>query len=329
MKLNRKALLSIFAGALVLSATPSATTAATYNPPVPGDHVMRLISPAPTAANSVNLTADANGSWDQYYGKGLRAFHMYADVRGEVSLTYKYTTAQGAPLQNRTVYLIVNKRGSCSETTFFTPQATDYPGYNRPNSNTIVRDWCGDQPQLGAGETAIIAKTDAFGNATFNMTNYNVMGEMFPKAPNVMNLYSEGISCADDTMCLSTTIAPSLVAHPNEAQDRREDKDLLLLHFVNPKVTAVKPTRTAKSGKAQKIVFTLTDLYGKPVIGKTVTFDSWGEGDELNVWSKKSNGLGQVAIYVTAPKKTVGLQVVRAYIYGAPKGTNSKIYWKK
>ena len=322
---------AIFAFMVALVATTlqaQPISAATYVAPVDGDYIMRLVSPKPTKKNSVNMTKEAKGDWDQYYGKGLRVLHMYADVRGEVNLTFQYKNKNGTPITNRTVYLVVNKRSSCSETTFYTPQNTDYPGGNRPDRNTIVRDWCGDQPQMGAGETAIIATTDAFGNATFSMTNYNIMGEVFPKALNKLNFYSEGIPCADDNMCLASTIAPSTVAHPSEAQDRREDKDLLILHFVNPKVKAQTPTVNANAGSTQKISFKLTNLKGKPVAGKTVTFDSWGEGNDLPIWSAVSNKKGIVTVNVSAETGTKGLQVVRAYIYGNPKGTNTKIYWR-
>lgn len=77
--------------------------AAGYVAPVNGSYVMRLVSPLPGSTNSVNLTADAKGDWDQFYGKGLNAFIMYADVKGDVSLTYKYTNAAGVAITNATV----------------------------------------------------------------------------------------------------------------------------------------------------------------------------------------------------------------------------------
>jgi hypothetical protein len=277
----------------------------------------------------VNLTADAKGNWDQYYGKGLNARIMYADVKGDVSLTFKYTNAAGTPYTNRVVYMIVNKKFSCSKTTFSTTQGTNYPGSNRPNSNSIVRDWCGDQPQMGAGETAIIATTDAFGKATFTMKNFNLSGEMFPTSLNKLNKYSKGIPCGDDTMCLQTTIAPSLYPHPTEAQERGEDKDLIFLAFVNPKLTAVKASQKLKAGTTKTLTYKLTNLSGAVVAGTTVTFESFGEGKELEIWSEVSNAKGEVRVQVSAAKGTLGLQVVRAKIYGAPLGTDSKIYWTK
>jgi hypothetical protein len=302
---------------------------AAYNAPVAGSNVMRLTAPLLGETNSVNLTPDAKGSWDQYYGKGLNARIMYADVKGDVSLTFKYTNASGAPLTNRTVYLIVNKKFSCSKTTFSTPQGTNYPGGNRPNANSIVRDWCGDQPAMGAGETAIISNTDGFGKATFTMKNFNISGEMFPTALNKQNKYSKGISCGDDSMCLQTTIAPSLYAHPTEAQERGEDKDLIFLAFVNPKLTAAKVTQNVKAGTTKTLTYKLTNLSGALVAGTTVTFESFGEGNELEEWSEVSNAKGEVSIKVSASKGTLGLQVVRAKIYGAPLGTDSKVYWTK
>lgn len=308
----------------------SPASAAGYNPPVAGSYVMRLVSPLPTAANSINLTADAKNSWDQFYGKGLKAFAMYADVGGEITLTYKYTTSFGNPVTNATVYLIVNKKYSCSKTTFYTPQTTNYPGGNRNNdTHAIVRDWCGDQPQMGAGETAIIGTTDAFGKATYTLKNYNLWGEMFPSALNKLNHYSKGIPCGDDSMCMQTTLAPSMSPHPTEDQERYEDKDLVFMHFVNPKVTAVTPSQRLKSGTTKKISFKLTNLGKKAVKGKTVTFETWGEGDELTTWSEQSDANGVVSVTVSAKKGTSGLQVVRAYVYGAPKGTDAKIYWTK
>jgi len=266
---------------------------------------MRLVSPAPSSANSVSMNADAKGSWDQYYGKGLRAFIMYADVKSTVSLTYKYTNAAGTPLANATVYLIVNKKYSCSKTTFSTPLNTNYPGGNRNgDTHAIVRDWCGDQPQMGAGQTAVIAI-------------------------NKMNLYSKGITCADDNMCMATTIAPSLIAHPTEAQERNEDKDVLFLHYVNPKVSATVPSQRVKSGGSKVISFKLTNLDKEVVAGTTVTFESFGEGNALLTWSEVSDENGVVRVSVSTPSGTEGLQVVRAYVYGAPKGTDAKIYWTK
>lgn len=302
---------------------------AAYTAPVAGTNVMRMTSPLPGDTNSVNLTPDAKGNWDQYYGKGLNARVMYVDVKSDISLTFKYTNAAGTPLTNRTVYLIVNKKFSCSKTTFSTTNSTNYPGGNRPNANSIVRDWCGDQPQLGAGETALIATTDAFGKAIFNLKNYNISGEMFPTAINKLNKYSKGITCGDDSMCLQTTIAPSLYAHPTEAQERGEDKDLIFLAFVNPKLTAVTPKQNVKAGTTKTLTFKLTNLNKAVVAGTTVTFESFGEGNELEEWSEISNAQGLVTIKVSAPKGTLGLQVVRAKIYGAPLGTDAKVYWTK
>ena len=67
----------------------------------------------------------------------------------------------------------------------------------------------------------------------------------------------------------------------------------------------------------------------KPVAGTTVTFESFGEGGQPQDYSVVSNAQGIVTTKVTAPKGTVGLQVVRAKIYGAQVGTDSKIYWGK
>ena len=303
--------------------------AAGYVAPVNGSYVMRLVSPLPGSTNSVNLTADAKGDWDQFYGKGLNAFIMYADVKGDVSLTYKYTNAAGVAITNATVYLIVNKKYSCSKTTFSTTMGTNYPGSNRPNTSSIVRDWCGDQPQMGAGETAIIGRTDSFGKATYTMKNWNLTGEQFPSAINKMNQYSKGIPCGDDTMCLQTTLAPSMSAHPSEAAERGEDKDLLFLHFVNPKLTALNPTQKVKAGTSKKLSFKLTNLAGAVVKGTTVTFESFGEGNDVDEWSEVSDKDGLVSTTVTAPKGTLGLQVIRAKVYGANKGTDAKVYWIK
>jgi hypothetical protein len=161
------------------------------------------------------------------------------------------------------------------------------------------------------------------------MTNYNLTGEMFPTALNKMNKYSKGIPCGDDTMCLQSTIAPSLYAHPTEAQERGEDKDLIFLAFVNPKVSATVKTQKVKAGTTKTLTYKLTNLSGLPVAGTTVTFESFGEGNDLEEWSEVSNAKGEVTIKVTAPKGTLGLQVVRAKIYSAPMGTDSKVYWIK
>ncbi|MBJ7281415.1 MAG: hypothetical protein JHD31_06095 [Rhodoluna sp.] len=302
---------------------------AAYVAPVNGSYIMRLVSPLPGATNTINLTADAKGNWDQFYGKGLNAFAMYADIKGDVSLTYKYTNAAGTAITNATVYLVVNKRASCSKTTFSTTMSTNYPGTNRPNTSAIVRDWCGDQPQMGAGETAIIGRTDSFGKATFTMKNWNIAGEQYPAALNKLNQYSKGIACGDDTMCLQTTLAPSMQAHPSDTAERGEDKDLLFLHFVNPKLTALVSSQKVKAGTSKSIRFKLTNLSGALVKGTTVTFESFGEGGDVEEWSELSDATGNVTTTVKAPKGTLGLQVIRAKIYGANKGTDAKIYWIK
>ena len=128
---------------------------------------------------------------------------------------------------------------------------------------------------------------------------------------------------------MQTTIAPSMIAHPTEAQERGEDKDLLFLHFVNPKVTATVASQKVKAGTTKKISFKLTNLGKMPVAGTTVTFETFGEGDDLETWSEVSDASGIVTVEVTAPKGTLGLEVVRAKVYGAMKGTDAKIYWTK
>ena len=182
---------------------------------------------------------------------------------------------------------------------------------------------------MGAGETAIIGRTDSFGKATFTMKNWNISGEQFPSALNKMNQYSKGIPCGDDTMCMQTTLAPSMSAHPSEAAERGEDKDLLFLHFVNPKLTALVPSQKVKAGTSKKITFKLTNLAGAVVKGTTVTFESFGEGNDVDEWSEISDKDGLVSTTVTAAKGTLGLQVIRAKVYGANKGTDAKIYWIK
>ena len=328
-RLNRSIVAAVSSVVLLGALAIQPAQAAGYVAPVNGSYVMRLVSPLPGSTNSVNLTADAKGDWDQFYGKGLNAFIMYADVKGDVSLTYKYTNAAGVAITNATVYLIVNKKYSCSKTTFSTTMSTNYPGSNRPSTSAIVRDWCGDQPQMGAGETAIIGRTDSFGKATFTMKNWNISGEQFPSALNKMNQYSKGIPCGDDTMCMQTTLAPSMSAHPSEAAERGEDKDLLFLHFVNPKLTALVPSQKVKAGTSKKITFKLTNLAGAVVKGTTVTFESFGEGNDVDEWSEISDKDGLVSTTVTAAKGTLGLQVIRAKVYGANKGTDAKIYWIK
>ena len=328
-RLNRSIVAAVSSVVLLGALAIQPAQAAGYVAPVNGSYVMRLVSPLPGSTNSVNLTADAKGDWDQFYGKGLNAFIMYADVKGDVSLTYKYTNAAGVAITNATVYLIVNKKYSCSKTTFSTTMGTNYPGSNRPSTSAIVRDWCGDQPQMGAGETAIIGRTDSFGKATFTMKNWNISGEQFPSALNKMNQYSKGIPCGDDTMCMQTTLAPSMSAHPSEAAERGEDKDLLFLHFVNPKLTSLVPSQKVKAGTSKKITFKLTNLAGAVVKGTTVTFESFGEGNDVDEWSEISDKDGLVSTTVTAAKGTLGLQVIRAKVYGANKGTDAKIYWIK
>jgi predicted ThiF/HesA family dinucleotide-utilizing enzyme len=84
-----------------------------------------------------------------------------------------------------------------------------------------------------------------------------------------------------------------------------------------------------KSGSTKSITFKLTNLAKKPVKGTTVTFETFGEGNELETWSEISDAKGTVSVNVRAAKGTDGLQVVRAHVFGAPKGTDAKIYWTR
>ena len=103
----------------------------------------------------------------------------------------------------------------------------------------------------------------------------------------------------------------------------------MFLHFVNPKLTALVPTQKVKAGTSKVISFKLTNLAGVAVKGTTVTFEAYGEGDDVPEWSDISDANGVVTTTVTAAKGTLGLQVIRAKVYGANKGTDAKIYWIK
>jgi DNA polymerase III alpha subunit (gram-positive type) len=209
------------------------------------------------------------------------------------------------------------------------------PGTHRSDRTPVRWNDGGEDDISGNGaytHMTLLSETTEGMHNLFKMSSLSWLEGIYYKPRidrELLNTYSKGIPCGDDVMCMQTTIAPSLFPHPTEAQERGEDKDLIFLAFVNPKVTASVASQKAKAGTTKTLTFKLTNLAKKPVSGTTVVFESFGEGGQPEEYSVISNAQGVVTVKVAAPKGTVGLQVVRAKVFGAQIGTDSKIYWGK
>jgi len=341
------AALALVAGAIALAPAQAAA-------PVAGKNVLRLVDPVLTDTNSKDMTFDAKqGNWDVYYAKNLRFFFFYQNVRSTMNLTWKATNAAGAPLVGRTVYLIVNKYGSCSETTFTT---TNPMQFGNPDNDEQVaqaaegkigRDWCGDSagghPQWGSGESSLRGTTDSAGFVTFNLTNTNPNGDAEPAPVSLtqMNPYSpkSGTNdhpCADPLTgpntgagCLATTITASLVQHPQIADDQVEDKDLLNIHFVNNRVTNnVTSVRMSPTVSSKTLGFTVTNLGGTLQAGVTLNFSNVTGIGTLSADSAVTDADGYAEVSVSPDcSDCTGTSKVRATVDGTTSQAQSTVIW--
>ncbi|MCF8536211.1 MAG: hypothetical protein K9G66_04965, partial [Rhodoluna sp.] len=144
--------------------------------------------------------------WDgirEYRDADTKAYVKYLSARSTFSLTYKVTDANGAPMANTPVELIVNANYSCSKATFTYGAAV------------IGRDDCG-----GKGETRLPKKnTDGNGDVTFVLTNTNVKGEAMPSSLS-----------SPPTVGVANEIASNIQPYVADKQGF----DMLLVHFVEP-----------------------------------------------------------------------------------------------
>jgi len=338
--------------ALALVAGTVALAPAQAAPAVQGTNVLRLVSPVLNNTNSLDLSFDApmNG-WDIYYGKGLKFYFFYQNVGSSMSMTWQATNAAGAPLAGRTVYLIVNKYGSCSDTKFTTTNPmqygnpTDGAQIALSNQGVISRDWCGDDagghPQWGSGESSLSGTTNAQGLVTFNLTNTNntFEAEPAPASLTTKNPYAPRTNvnpypCADTLSgvgCLATTITASLVQHPQTSDDRTEDKDLLNIHYVNNAVTNDVTTATvALTTPSKSLGFTVTNLAGVPQSGVKLNFSNITGIGTLSAESATTDGTGYATVSVSpdcADAACAGQSKVKATVDGTTSSAQSTVIW--
>ena len=349
-RMSRRSQASIAALALVAGTVALAPAHAA--PAVNGTNILRLVTPTLNNTNSLDLSFDApmNG-WDVYYGKGLKFYFLYQNVGSTMNMTWKATDASGTPLASRTVYLIVNKYGSCSDTKFTT---TNPMQYGNPqdgaqialsNQGVISRDWCGDDagghPQWGSGESSLSGTTNAQGLVTFNLTNTNNTFEAEPaplslttKNPYASRTNTNPYPCADSISgvgCLATTITASLVQHPQIADDRAEDKDLLNIHYVNNAVTNDVTTATMPlSTVAKSLGFTVTNLAGLPQAGVKLNFTNKTGIGTLSADSATTDSDGYATVSVSpdcADVACAGQSKIVATVDGTTSSAQSTVVW--
>ena len=347
---SRKSRASVVALALVAGTVALAPAQAAA--PVNGANILRLVSPVLNNTNALDLSFDApmNG-WDIYYGKGLKFFFLYQNVGSSMDMTWKATDAANNPLVSRKVYLIVNKYGSCSETTFTTTNTmqygnpTDANQIALSNNGVISRDWCGDDaggnPQWGSGESSLSGTTNSQGLVTFNLKNTNNVyaAEPAPSSLTVKNPYAARTNtnpfpCSDPASgvgCLATTITASLVAHPQTSDDRAEDKDLLNIHYVNNGVTnEVTTTTMPLSTVSKSLGFTVTNLKGQPQAGVTLDFSNITGIGSINNASATTDSDGYATVSVSpdcAESYCSGQSKIKATVSGTTSSAMSTIIW--
>jgi len=341
-RIGRRSQASIAALALV---SASVALLPAHAAPAAGTTVLRLVSPTIASMHAADLTLDAaaNGLTNAY-GRGLKFYFIYRNVKTNLDMTWKVTDAAGTPLTDRTVYLIVNKYRSCSETSFTTTNTMQYGDPTNPahitqsNNGIITPDWCGDDagghPQWGSGESSLTGTTDDQGLVTFNLTNTNKVQDAEP-APAVLTsdkTYAPA-NCADAATgigCLETTITASLVQHPQNADDRAEDKDLLNIHFVNNAVTSeVSSTTSAPTSGAKALRFKVTDLAGQPRTGVTLDFLNITSIGFLSASSALTDSNGYATVSIAPDCSTcTGISKIKAVVAGTTSAAQSSVIWQ-
>jgi hypothetical protein len=182
---------------------------------------MRLISPAYTAANSVDTT-----EWiAQWYSAKTKAWYTYAAAGSKLTLVYKVTKDGTTPLANTEVTLQVNAPYSGSK------------AHWTSGSTTI-----GIPASDSASGADLKGTTNANGEVTFVLTNTDTTGtEAAPKSPNA----------ALPATRLYGTLKPIIPGYG----DKEADVDLVTFDiYAAPKPVVKKTTITCIKGKLVKKV---------------------------------------------------------------------------
>lgn len=227
-----------------------------------------------------------DGIW-QYRDVDTKAYVKYIAARSTFSLTYKVTDANGQPMVNTPVELIVNVNYSCSKATF------------TYGSTVIGKDDCS-----GNGETRLPKKnTDGNGEVTFVLTNTNVKGEAMPSS--LSSAPSVGVANE-----IGTNIKPHVADS--------EGIDMLLAHFVEPSGgVAITGAASADMNVNTKtpLTFNLKDANGKAIAGVDVKFLTNGVGTVGR--TATTDGQGNVTTWVNNVADATGVQSVTAN-YSSP-----------
>jgi hypothetical protein len=228
--------------------------------------------------------------WDgirEYRDADTKAYVKYLSARSTFSLTYKVTDANGAPMANTPVELIVNANYSCSKATFTYGAAV------------IGRDDCG-----GKGETRLPKKnTDGNGDVTFVLTNTNVKGEAMPSSLS-----------SPPTVGVANEIASNIQPYVADKQGF----DMLLVHFVEPAggVTLSGAATAAMNVNTKTpVTFNLKDAKGKAMAGVDVKFVADGVGTVGR--TATTDGDGNVSTWVNNYSDAPGVQIVSATYVGS------------
>jgi hypothetical protein len=240
--------------------------------------------------------------WDgirEYRDADTKAYVKYLAARSTFSLVYKVTDANGAPMPNTPVELIVNTNYSCSKATF------------TYGVTVIGKDDC-----AGKGETRLPKKnTDANGEVTFVLTNTNVKGEAMPAS----------LSSAP-TVGVANEIGTNIQPHVAD----KEGIDMLLAHFVEPSGgVTLSGAASAEMTVDTKtpVTFKLKDAAGKAIAGVDVKFISNGVGTVGRTATTDSDG--NVSTWVNNIGDVTGVQTVSATYAGSgfPASASTVIQW--
>lgn len=241
--------------------------------------------------------------WDgirEYRDPDTRAYVKYLGARSTFALTYKVTDANGAPMPNTPVELIVNANYSCSKATF------------TYGSTVIGRDDCG-----GKGETRLPKKnTDANGQVTFVLTNTNAKGEAMPSSLS-----------APPTVGIANEIGSNIQPYVADKQGF----DMLLVHFVEPTGGAtLSGAASAEMNVNTKtpVTFKLKDAKGAAIAGVDVKFASDGVGSVGR--TATTDAEGNVSTFVNNSSDVSGTQIVSATYTtadGFPVSASTVIQW--
>jgi len=269
--------------------------------PMWGNNLMNIPQPTSSEENKgkyvhVRLQKTFIGSsydaswWDgirEYRDADTKAYVKYLSARSTFSLTYKVTDANGAPMANTPVELIVNANYSCSKATF-TYGAT-----------VIGRDDCG-----GKGETRLPKKnTDGNGDVTFVLTNTNVKGEAMPSSLS-----------SPPTVGVANEIGSNIQPYVADKQGF----DMLLVHFVEPtgSITLSGAATAAMNVNTKTpVTFNLKDAKGKAMAGVDVKFVADGVGTVGR--TATTDGDGNVSTWVNNYTDAPGVQIVSATYVGS------------